>query len=322
MNNLDSQLEGVTTVAIAGHVRPDGDCVGSCLATYNYIRTQFPQIRAVVYLEPIPNLFKFMAGADEIRNDCSEDVSYDLFIALDCGDLGRLGAAAKYFESAQKTVCIDHHVSNQSFADENYIFPDASSTSELIFDLIDTDKITKEIAECIYTGIVHDTGVFQYSCTSAHTMEIAGILMEKGIDFPKIVDKTFFEKTYEQNRILGCALLKSQLHLGGTCISAVITRKEMEEYGVLPKHLEGIVSQLRSTKGVETAIFLYENEDGAYKVSMRSASVVDVAEIAVKFGGGGHARAAGITMSGEPEEIMAKLLEEVEAKTPISGKEN
>lgn len=322
MNNLDSQLEGVTTVAIAGHVRPDGDCVGSCLATYNYIRTQFPQIQAVVYLEPIPNLFKFMAGADEIRNDCSEDVSYDLFIALDCGDLGRLGAAAKYFESAQKTVCIDHHVSNQSFADENYIFPDASSTSELIFDLIDTDKITKEIAECIYTGIVHDTGVFQYSCTSAHTMEIAGILMEKGIDFPKIVDKTFFEKTYEQNRILGCALLKSLLHLGGTCISAVITRKEMEEYGVLPKHLEGIVSQLRSTKGVETAIFLYENEDGAYKVSMRSASVVDVAEIAVKFGGGGHARAAGITMSGEPEEIMAKLLEEVEAKTPISGKEN
>ena len=322
MNNLDSQLEGVTTVAIAGHVRPDGDCVGSCLATYNYIRTQFPQIQAVVYLEPIPNLFKFMAGADEIRNDCSEDVSYDLFIAQDCGDLGRLGAAAKYFESAKKTVCIDHHVSNQNFADENYIFPDASSTSELIFDLIDTDKITKEIAECIYTGIVHDTGVFQYSCTSAHTMEIAGILMEKGIDFPKIVDKTFFEKTYEQNRILGCALLKSQLHLGGTCISTVITRKEMEEYGVLPKHLEGIVSQLRSTKGVETAIFLYENEDGAYKVSMRSASVVDVAEIAVKFGGGGHARAAGITMSGEPEEIMAKLLAEVEAKTLTSGKEN
>ncbi len=322
MNNLDSQLEGVATVAIAGHVRPDGDCVGSCLATYNYIRTQFPQIQAVVYLEPIPNLFKFMAGADEIRNDCSEDVSYDLFLALDCGDLGRLGAAAKYFESAKKTVCIDHHVSNQSFADENYIFPDASSTSELIFDLIDTDKITKEIAECIYTGIVHDTGVFQYSCTSAHTMEIAGILMEKGIDFPKIVDKTFFEKTYEQNRILGCALLKSQLHLGGTCISTVITRKEMEEYGVLPKHLEGIVSQLRSTKGVETAIFLYENEDGAYKVSMRSASVVDVAEIAVKFGGGGHARAAGITMSGEPEEIMAKLLAEVEVKTPTSGKEN
>ena len=322
MNNLDSQLEGVTTVAIAGHVRPDGDCVGSCLATYNYIRTQFPLIQAVVYLEPIPNLFKFMAGADEIRNDCSEDVSYDLFIAQDCGDLGRLGAAAKYFESAKKTVCIDHHVSNQSFADENYIFPDASSTSELIFDLIDTDKITKEIAECIYTGIVHDTGVFQYSCTSAHTMEIAGILMEKGIDFPKIVDKTFFEKTYEQNRILGCALLKSQLHLGGTCISTVITRKEMEEYGVLPKHLEGIVSQLRSTKGVETAIFLYENEDGAYKVSMRSASVVDVAEIAVKFGGGGHARAAGITMSGDPEEIMAKLLAEVETKTLTSGKEN
>lgn len=322
MNNLDSQLEGVRTVAIAGHVKPDGDCVGSCLAAYNYIRTQFPKIQAVVYLEPIPNLFKFMAGADEIQNDCSEDVSYDLFIALDCGDIGRLGAAAKYFTTAKKTICIDHHVSNQSFADENYIFPDASSTSELIFDLIETEKITREIAECIYTGIIHDTGVFQYSCTSAHTMEIAGILMEKGIDFPKIVDKTFFEKTYEQNRILGCALIKSQLHFGGTCISTIITRKEMEEYHVLPKHLEGIVSQLRSTKGVETAIFLYENEDGGYKVSMRSASIVDVAEIAVKFGGGGHARAAGITMSGQPEEILAKILAEVEMRTPTSGKEN
>lgn len=322
MNNLDSQLEGVRTVAIAGHVKPDGDCVGSCLAAYNYIRTQFPKIQAVVYLEPIPNLFKFMAGADEIQNDCSEDVSYDLFVALDCGDIGRLGAAAKYFTTAKKTICIDHHVSNQSFADENYIFPDASSTSELIFDLIEIEKITKEIAECIYTGIIHDTGVFQYSCTSAHTMEIAGILMEKGIDFPKIVDKTFFEKTYEQNRILGCALIKSQLHFGGTCISTIITRKEMEEYHVLPKHLEGIVSQLRSTKGVETAIFLYENEDGGYKVSMRSASIVDVAEIAVKFGGGGHARAAGITMSGQPEEILAKILAEVEMRTPTSGKEN
>lgn len=311
MNNLDSQLKGVNTVAIAGHVRPDGDCVGSCLATYNYIKNNYPKIEVVVYLEPIPNIFKFLSGAMEIQSDCSEDIVYDLFIAQDCGDLGRLGNAAKYFEMAKKTVCIDHHVSNQSFADENYIFPKASSTSELIFDLIDTDKITKEIAECIYTGMVHDTGVFQYSCTSAKTMAAAGILMEKGIDFPKIVDQTFFEKTYEQNRILGHALVKSELHLDGKCISTVITKKEMEEYQVLPKHLEGIVSQLRSTKGVEVAIFLYENEDGSYKVSTRSASVVDVAKIAVKYGGGGHARAAGITMQGDSKEIIEKLLADV-----------
>ncbi len=314
MNNLDSQLEGVRTVAIAGHIRPDGDCVGSCLATYNYIKTYYPKIETVVYLEPIPNIFKFMARSEEIVHDCGKDVAYDLFISQDCGDLGRLGAAAKYFETAKRTICIDHHVSNQSFADENYIFPDASSTSELIFDLLDTEKITKEIAECIYTGIVHDTGLFQYSCTSAKTMNAAGALMQKGIDYSGIVDRTFFEKTYEQNRILGHALEKSRLHLDGRCISTIITCREMEEYQVMPKHLEGIVSQLRSTKGVDTAIFIYENGDGSCKVSMRSAALVDVAAIAVAHGGGGHVRAAGITMQGEAGDILETLLWDVERK--------
>ena len=99
----------------------------------------------------------------------------------------------------KRQACIDHHISNQSFADENYIFPQASSASELVFELIPRERLTKEIAECIYTGIIHDTGVFQYSCTSEKTMEAAGVLMGMGIDFPKIVDQTFFTKTYEQN---------------------------------------------------------------------------------------------------------------------------
>ena len=169
MKDLASQLAQVKTVAIAGHVRPDGDCVGSCLATYNYIKTWFPQIQADIYLEPIPNIFKFLKNSDQICNFCDSDQRYDLCIVQDCGDTGRLGASVKYFETAKKTICIDHHVSNASFADENYIFPETSSTSELIFELLETDRITKEIAECIYVGIVHDTGVFQYSSTSAKT---------------------------------------------------------------------------------------------------------------------------------------------------------
>lgn len=311
MKDLDSLLTGVQTVAIAGHVRPDGDCVGSCLATYNYIKTYYKDIAVSVYLEPIPNILKFMSGADEIINECVRDEVFDLFIAQDCGDTGRLGNAARYFESAKKTACIDHHVSNQSFADENYIFPKASSTSELIFELIPRERLTKEIAECIYTGIVHDTGVFQYSCTSAKTMEAAGILMDQGIDFSKIVDETFFTKTYNQNRIMGQALVKSELYLDGKCIVSVITQDEMKKFDVLPKHLEGIVAQLRVTKDVEVAVFLYENEDGTFKVSTRSCGVVDVASIAMKYGGGGHARAAGITMNGTAEEIITTIVEEV-----------
>lgn len=174
MKDLASQLAQVKTVAIAGHVRPDGDCVGSCLATYNYITTWFPQIQADIYLEPIPNIFKFLKNSDQICSSYDSDQRYDLCIVQDCGDTGRLGEAVKYFETAKKTICIDHHVSNDSFADENYIFPETSSTSELIFELLETERITKEIAECIYVGIVHDTGVFQYSSTSAKTMETAG----------------------------------------------------------------------------------------------------------------------------------------------------
>lgn len=312
MTNLDVFLEKAETVAIAGHIKPDGDCVGSCLATYNYIKTYYPQIEVDLYLEPIPNIFKFLSRAEKIISDYSSDKVYDLFISQDCGDEGRLGNAVKYFDTAKKTICIDHHISNRSFAQENYIFPEASSTSELIFELIPRERLTKKIAECIYTGIIHDTGVFQYSCTSPKTMEAAGVLMSLGIDFPKIVDETFFTKTYNQNRIMGLALLKSKLHLGGKCISSVITLAEMEEYEVLPKHLEGIVSQLRVTKDVETAIFLYETEPGKYKVSTRSASYVDVAEIAVKFGGGGHKRAAGFSMEGDTEQIVPLIVAEVE----------
>ena len=315
MTNLDVFLEKAQTVAVAGHVRPDGDCVGSCLATYNYIKTYYPKIQVDLYLEPIPNIFKFLQRADEIISDMSADKVYDLFIAQDCGDLGRLGSAAKYFETAEMTVCIDHHISNQSFAQENYIFPEASSASELVFELIPRERLNKEIAECIYTGIINDTGVFQYSCTSPKTMETAGVLMSYGIDFPRIVDETFFTKTYNQNRIMGLALLKSRLHLDGKCISSVITLEEMKEYEVLPKHLDGIVSQLRVTKDVETAIFLYETEPGAFKASLRSANYVDVAEIAVKYGGGGHKRAAGFSAVGDADKLTEKLVEDVGQQT-------
>lgn len=311
MTNLDEFLGEVHSVAIGGHIRPDGDCVGSCLATYNYIKTYYPDVCVDVYLEPIPNIFKFMENSADICSDFSVEKTYDLFVVQDCGDLGRLGGAAHFFENAKKTVCIDHHISNQSFADENYIFPEASSTSELIFELLPKERITKEIAECIYTGIIHDTGVFQYSCTSRKTMEAAGMLMELGINYPKIVEETFYTKTYNQNRIMGLALLKSSLHLDGACISSVITAGEMREYDVLPKHLDGIVSQLRVTKDVEVAVFLYETGDGTFKVSTRSKELVDVAQIAVKYGGGGHKRAAGFSMTGDSEVIIADIVKDI-----------
>lgn len=315
--NIDEKLAGMQTVGIAGHVRPDGDCVGSTLAVYNYIKTYAPQVDVRLYLEPIPNIYKFLKNADKIRSEYTDEIKFDLFIILDCGDEKRLGDAVKYFHNAKHSLCIDHHISNQAFAEDNYIFPDASSTCELVFELMDTDKITKEIAECLYTGMINDTGIFSYSCTSSSTMRTAGVLMDKGIDFPKIVDETFHAKTYAQNRVMGQVLLDSKLYLDGKCIVGTLTKKQMEEFGVLPKHLEGIVSQLRVTKGTEIAVFLHENDDGTYKVSFRVNGDFNAAELAMHFGGGGHVKAAGCTMGPCLEEnielILAEILKRLQA---------
>lgn len=305
---LDAIIEDKNLIGIAGHVRPDGDCVGSTLAVYNYIKDNYPEKDVRIYLEPIPNIFKFLKRADEIRSDYKDDVIFDLFIAEDCGDLGRLGNAAKYFENAKSTLCIDHHVSNSSFADENYIFPKASSTCELVFELIDIQKLSLQIAECLYTGMVHDTGVFQYSCTSAKTMEIAGVLMETGIDYPKIVDDTFYTKTFGQNKILGLALLNAELYLDGAVIATVVFQEDMKRFSVLPKHLDGIVNQLRVTKDTKIALFLYENEDGTFKGSLRVNGDTNVADIAAQFGGGGHVKAAGFSIEGPIDTAMERIL--------------
>lgn len=314
MIHLDDKLKGMTSVGISGHVRPDGDCVGSTLAVYNYISTYYPEIKVELFLESIPDVFLFLKNADKIQHEYDVDKSFDLFIVLDCGDEGRLGPFAKYYEMAKHTFCIDHHVSNQAFAEDNYIIPDASSTCELVFNLFEEDKITKAIAECLYTGMVHDTGVFQYSCTSAQTMNIAGILMEKGIDYPKIVTDTFYLKTYNQNRILGYALLNSKLYLDGKVIVTYLTKENLEEFCCTTKDLDGIVNQLRITKGTDVAVFLYESEDGSYKASFRVTGDINVAEIAQSFGGGGHVKAAGCNIFGTIDEVIERILAEIDKR--------
>lgn len=312
MKSLDELFAGVKTAAIAGHIRPDGDCVGSCLATYNYITTYYPQIEVSLYLQPIPNIFKFMKNADKIISDCTADKEFDLFIAQDCGDLGRLGDAAKYFEHAKKTACIDHHISNQSFADENYIFPQASSASELVFELIPRERLTKEIAECIYTGIIHDTGVFKHSNTTKETMEIAGKLIAFGIPFGKIIDDSFYRKTYKQLQIMGRCLMESVRIMDGRCLFSIVRQNVMKLYEAKPSDLHGIIDEMRTTEGVEVAILLDEREPGEFKVSMRSNEIVDVSVIARYFGGGGHVRAAGCAIKGSAFDVINNLTGHIE----------
>ena len=312
IDNFNELLNNARTVGISGHVRPDGDCVGSCLAMYNYIVTYYPDIEAHVYLEAIPNIFKFLKNADKIEDvhTVPENTVFDLYIALDCSEGGRLGDAYALFEKAKHTVCIDHHFTNGGFSEFSYIIPDDSSTCELVYNQLGKEKITKDIAECLYLGIIHDTGVFQYSCTTEATMAAAGFLMSKGIDYPKIVSDTYFAKTMVQNRMLGKALLNCKTFLDGKIIAAVITAEDMAEYGAQSKHLEGIVQQLRDTTGVEVAIFLYELDDGDFKGSTRATGDVDLTVITGKYGGGGHKKAAGFSVATkEPWKIIDQIVE-------------
>ena len=249
---------------------------------------------------------------DEVKTEAEEDKVYDLFITCDVSALDRLAVAGKYFDTAKKTACIDHHVSNKGFADVNHVRGDVGSACEVLYGLLDADKIDRSIAVPIYTGMAHDTGVFQYSSTTPETMRIAGELMKTGFDFSRIIDESFYQKTYLQNQVMGRVLAESILLQDGKCVVGYLKRREMDFYGVEGKDLEGIVSQLRLTAGVEVAIFIYEMETQLFKVSLRSNGKVDVSRIAVFFGGGGHVRAAGCDMQGSMYDVINNLTAEIE----------
>ncbi len=312
MNILEEKLLSAKKVTITGHVNPDGDCIGSVLAIYNYISTVYPEIKLSAYLEEFSDKFMFLKNSENIKQSVEEDEEFDLLICVDSADIQRLGFSEVLLQKSKESINIDHHVTNTKFTDETCLEADASSTAEVIYTLLNKEKIDKAVAECLYTGMVHDTGVFRYSCTSPKTMRIAADLMEKGIDYTTIVDESFYEKSYLQNQILGRTLLESILILDGKCIFSYVNRKMMNFYEVTKKDLDGIIEQLRQTRGVEVAIFLYEVETQKYKVSLRSKTKVDVSKIAAFFGGGGHVRAAGCTMDGTVHDIVNNISMHIE----------
>ena len=213
-NQLTEALSGAENAVLLGHIHPDGDCIGASLGLYNYLKEHMPQISVELYLDHPADKFSYLASFDEIQTAYDPEKRFDVCITLDASDTERLEMFYPYFETAGRTFCIDHHRTNRGFAQENCIRPDASSTSEVVYTLMDENAVSRETAECLYTGIIHDTGVFKYSSATRATMEIAGKLMEKGLDCAKIIDDTFYRKTYIQNQILGRALLESFLFMG------------------------------------------------------------------------------------------------------------
>ena len=312
MNNIAELLDQVKTMGIAGHIRPDGDCVGSCMALYLYIKKWYPGIAVDVYLDSPKPVFHYIEGMDEIKTEAGEEKIYDLFVTCDVSARDRLAVAGELFNKAKCTACIDHHVSNPGFAQVNHIRGDVSSACEVLYGIMDPEKVEQSVATAIYTGMVHDTGVFQYSSTTPETMRIAGELMKTGFNFSKIIDESFYQKTYIQNQVMGRVLAESIMLQDGKCIVGCMRKRDMDFYGVDGKDLDGIVSQLRLTAGVEVAMFLYEIETQTFKVSLRSNGRVDVSKIAVYFGGGGHMRAAGCDMQGSVYDVINNITEQIE----------
>ena len=302
------------TCVISGHVNPDGDCVGSVSALYLYIRKYFPEIDVRFYIERPKDALMFLPILREALFEYEESEQPDLFITCDVSSLDRIGVVPELFKKSKRTLCVDHHVSNPGFADDNIIDPDASSCAEVLFYCMDESKIDTEIAEALYTGIVHDSGVFQYSNTRPETMEAAAALMRRGINFCDIIENSFNIRTYVQNRVMGYVLSRSRQYSEGKIVAGSITLDEMAAYGADKKDLDMIVSQLRLTRGAEAAVFIYQTGTDEFKVSLRSNTYLDVAEAAALFGGGGHVRAAGFTAAGDEGFVEKKIIEVLKAR--------
>lgn len=315
MNNpipIKELIGDAKTIGIAGHIRPDGDCIGSCMTLYNYIEKNFPDIQVKVYLEKIKDKFLFIKNSEKIDSNGYDGTEYDLLFSLDCADLERLGLNKEFFEHAKRTACIDHHISNGGYADYNYILPNASSACEVLYDLLDVSLFDKSIAEPMYTGIAHDSGVFRFQSTTSKTMNVAGKMLDFGINANKILEETYYKKTYAQSQVAGRLQLESVRFMDNRCIFAYATTKLMDFYGVTTKDLDSVVAQLRNIEGIEVAIFMYQIGEMKYKVSMRSQDLVDVSVIASYFGGGGHVRAAGFDTVGDVHDIINNISEQIE----------
>ena len=312
MTGLREIAQGAKTILIAGHLRPDGDCVGAAAAAYLYLKKIYPEAQISAYVEKVPEVYRFLDPEHSIFVEKLPEEPVDLFLSLDSSSKDRLGEAERLFDTAGRTACIDHHVSNLGYARENFVEAGSSSACEVLYGLMEEELIDNRIAEAIYIGIIMDTGVFRYSNTSKKTMEIAGSLMEKGVPFWKYIDECFYQRTYTQTQLLGRTLLTSMRLMEGRVIVATVTRRMLEFYGAQTEDIEGIIDQLRVTKGVEVALLLQEIDDQQYKVSMRSNTFVDVSKIAVYFGGGGHVKAAGCTMRGSLHDVINNITEHIE----------
>ncbi|MCG7376882.1 bifunctional oligoribonuclease/PAP phosphatase NrnA [Paenibacillus sp. ACRSA] len=302
---------------VVSHVQPDGDAVSSTV-TVGWLLSCLGKTFTMINEGEIPGRMRFLWGADDIVNMTEQPPArkFKAVICVDCADFARVGLTRHYFEEDAVILNIDHHPTNNAYGTVNIIKSDAAATAEILFDLVSLFPVTlnKDAATAIYTGLLTDTGGFRYANTSPNVMTTASKLLEHGVDGPYLAQTLLEQVTLSQVRILNQALNSLQMTDDGKIAWVVVTPEDMITCGAANEDLEGIVNYPRNIQGVEVGIFFKVINDSAVKVSLRSAGKVDVAELAQTFGGGGHVLAAGCRLEGTLEDIVAKVLKQVNAQ--------
>lgn len=303
-------------IAILSHIMPDGDNIGSSLALYNAL-SKIGKNAVFILDDDVPEVYKFLKGSQKTEKPYN-DHKFDLVIVLDCGDAGRLGRSSRYLEGT-KVINIDHHLSNSNFGLYNIVDTSAAATGEIIYRLINRLEIAldKDICECIYTGIVTDTGQFQYSNTTDLTHEIAADLIRHGAEPWKLYRAIYQNNSKSKMRLTGEAINSLEFHFQSKIASMIIRKEVFESVGAKDEDADGIINFARDINGVEVALLFKETEDGRVKIGFRSKDFINVSEIAQEFGGGGHKRAAGATVAGAVENIKEKVIESVIKAFPV-----
>ena len=302
------EIKRANTIVILTHESPDGDAIGSSLAMEKALRDMGKEPDVII--KEYPRIFNFLPNANKVKEETDVE-KYDLAISLDCADLKRL-VGKEYFEEAKKTIVIDHHGTNTMFGDLNYVNPDAPACAQILIVMFEYFgfEISKDIATCIITGIITDTGGFAYSGVTAETFEFAASLLKKGVnvsDIYKRVLQTTTKPCFELTRV---ALNRLEFFEEGKVAFTYITQADMQSVDAKTGDHEGIVEIGRNVEDVEVSVFAREIEDG-WRLSLRSNQYINVSDVCIMFGGGGHPRAAGATITGNIEEVKEKILTQI-----------
>lgn len=293
-----TKLKAADEVAVACHVNPDGDALGSLFAATLALAKAGKKTYASWGAAPavVPPSYRFLPGADEVVQPVDVPAT-DVFLALDCGGANRLGDLEDKARAASCVINIDHHPGNDEFGHLNVVVPSASSTAELVTRLVQDlgVEIDTDIATCLYTGIVTDTGRFQYSNSRPETLRLAADLVALGVASPQIALEVFESAPFSYLKLVGRVLERAELFDEERFVYSWIEQADLKETGVASDETEKLIDLIRSTRDADVAAMFKQQDDGTFRVSLRSKGEVSVGEIARARDGGGHELAAGFT---------------------------